>query len=98
MKNRCVEAMTRCNVGPCAVRVWTDQGSTEAPLIELVGPDQNVLRRLKEVDDTWQTDAELDIGDVMELIRNALESLSNVAAYEILSAQQHGVVVYPDWK
>jgi hypothetical protein len=90
--NRQYESMTRFVVAGLTIRVWCEEREFRA------GPNQEVLRRLK---DGLPSDAHLralGATDRVYLISRELDALPNVSAYEILDEQGHGAIIYPDWK
>jgi len=88
--NRQYESMTRVMVYRAqhhfAVRVW------RSTLAFTSGPDEEVVSTVKGV--AYHPKAE----DMVEALSKAIDSLSGVAAYEILDGYGNGAIVYPDWE
>ena len=91
MKNRCVETMTKIKFHHLHVRVWSNCEQPDRGLMGFFGPDERVIEVIERV---ISSDEHCNV----ELLRNELEKLDHVAAYEIIDSEGQGVVVYPDWK
>lgn len=91
-KNRCYEMMTRYSMFITAygkvmrvtLRVWT---TVPEPTF---GPDRRVLEIARKTERVF-------VPTIKELIK-ALDTLDNIAAFEILGPEGDGLVVYPDWE
>lgn len=81
-KNRCYEQMTKVHIGRYRVRVWT------TTLNFICTPDLRILTLANELDHR---------NPAPYIISQELDKLPNIAAYEILDTEGHGIVVYPDW-
>lgn len=81
-KNPVYESMTRVVYHGYTVRVWREEPKFTT------GPDAEVHNVTRAAFDKWQ-DASVVVA--------ALAALPRVAAIEILNAQGHGGLFYPDW-
>jgi hypothetical protein len=83
--------MTKLKFHNLDVRVWSNCEQPECTLMGFFGPDKRVIEVIEQV---INSDENCDV----ELLREELEKLDHVAAYEIVDSEGQGVVVYPDWK
>lgn len=97
MKNRCVETMTKMRFHHLFVRVWSNCEQPELTLMGFFGPDERVIDIVEQVINSDQHKGISGYCDI-ELLRDELEKLEHVAAYEIVDSEGQGIVVYPDWK
>ena len=94
MKNRCVEMMTKMEFHHLYVRVWSNCEQPDLALANFMGPDERVVKVITDVMEVRF----LTLTESLEYLRDELENLDHVAAYEIVDSEGQGVVVYPDWK
>lgn len=86
--SRVYESMTRARVGPFTVRVWKNENDF------VFGPNRVVKRELGFL---HQRSDRYLVVQLPEQIKQILETIPGVNAYEILDAQGDGALVYPDW-
>ena len=83
---RIYESMTKVFVGPFTVRVWRQESE---PMFGPSAPVEEALAPLQEV----QTRRPIYGNEIIKV----LDAVDGVNAYEILSPDGHGLVVYTDW-
>jgi hypothetical protein len=94
-KNRCVETMTKMEFHHhLYVRVWSNCEQPDRALANFMGPDEKVVAVINSVLEVRLR----SLTELLEYLRDELENLDHVAAYEIVDSEGQGVVVYPDWK
>jgi len=93
MRNPIAETMSQLRVRNFKVRVWCSAEEDD------FGPDDNVSLKLAKLDQEATTGNHIFLADdsLIELIKTNLQSVPNVAAYEILNEHGDGIVIYPDW-
>ena len=95
-RKRCVETITKMRFHHLHVRVWTNCEQPDRSFAAFFGPDERVV----EVVDQAVSDTKFysEENCALERLRDELEKLGHVAAYEIVDAEGNGVVVHPDSK
>ena len=93
-RKRCVETITKTTFYGYNVRVWTNCEQPDRGLLNFMGPGAAVM--VAVIRSRYSADE--DINGALERLRDELEKLSHVVAYEIVDAEGNGVIVHPDSK